>query len=256
MSNKIIKEDILDTDFVDQRELISDGFDPYLTLPLTSISAGGVFTINISSLLIGIISEPDVSAEVSDRLYVYGTSPGTADGYYTIDDLLTESTLTVIEVSTESTGGSVHFLHQTGASRVGFNAEGLLNVSADNVQDAIVEVDAAITSGGLTSNAHRILRQLIHLADGVGGPFEGFTSGAYREILPVEDPFPTSITWWESSSKSKKIVDKTITRNSNKTPSTIVWKAYDTDGSTVLAIVSDTIAYSGIFELNRTRTIS
>jgi hypothetical protein len=110
----------------------------------------------------------------------------------------------------------------------------------------------------LTVTAHRALRQLIHFID--NGPAEGFASGAYREILPAADPFPTSIIWWESSSKLKKIVEKLITRSgggaTNIAPTPIVWKVYDTDGSTVLATVSDAVSYSGPFETNRTRTIS
>jgi hypothetical protein len=113
-------------------------------------------------------------------------------------------------------------------------------------------------SGGLTESGHRTLRQLIHFIE--GGPAEGFASGAYRETLPAADPFPTSITWWETSSKLKRIVEKTITRSgggaTNVTPTPIVWDIYDTDGTTKLATVSDAITYSGVFETNRTRTIT
>ena len=113
-------------------------------------------------------------------------------------------------------------------------------------------------SGGLTESGHRTLRQLIHFID--NGPAEGFASGAYREILPAADPFPTTITWWESSSKLKRIVEKTITRSgggaTDVTPTPIVWDVYDTDGTTKLATVSDAITYSGVFETSRTRTIT
>lgn len=108
--------------------------------------------------------------------------------------------------------------------------------------------------GGISAAQHAAIRQLVHLADGVGGPFEQFLSGAYREI--ESSPFPTSVIWWESELKLKKIVEKTISRNSNKTPSSIEWKVYDTDGSSVLATVTDSVSYSGVFETNRTRNIS
>lgn len=108
----------------------------------------------------------------------------------------------------------------------------------------------------VSSENHKILRQLNHLAD-VGGPYEGFASGAYREMLPAADPFPTSIIWWESVAKLKKIVEKQISYTSGKaTPSPIVYKVYDTDGVTVLATVTDTIAYSGPFELSRVRVVT
>lgn len=110
------------------------------------------------------------------------------------------------------------------------------------------------SGGGITENQHNALRVLIHLADGVGGPMESFASGAYREITPTT-AFPTSIIWWESNSKLKKIVEKTITYT-GAFPTTIQWEAYDTDGSTVLATVTDTVVYSGAFEINRTRAIA
>jgi hypothetical protein len=105
---------------------------------------------------------------------------------------------------------------------------------------------------GLTKSEHRTLRQLIHFID--DGPAEGFATGAFREVLPTGDPFPTSAIWWESSSKLKKIVEVTVTY-SGPFPATEEWKMYDTDGSTVLATVTDTIVYSGPFESNRTRAI-
>ena len=106
-------------------------------------------------------------------------------------------------------------------------------------------------SGGLTADQHKVLRQLIHFID--NGPAEGFTSGAYREMTGTV--FPTQVMWWESSSKLKKIVEKNIMWTGIN-PTTIEWKIYDTDGSTVLATVSDAISYSGVFETSRTRTIT
>lgn len=114
------------------------------------------------------------------------------------------------------------------------------------------------TGGGISIAQHKALRDIIHFID--DGPGDGFASGAYKETLPAGDPFPTSIIWWESSSKLKKIVEKTIERvagpATNVAPTPVVWKLYDTDGTTVLVTVSDAIAYSGVFETSRTRTIS
>lgn len=121
------------------------------------------------------------------------------------------------------------------------------------LRDAVGTYDPR-TGSGISANDHKALRQLIHLAE-EGGPFEGFASGAYQETLPSSSPFPTSIIWWTSSAKTAKIVEETITYNLNKTIATDQWKVYDTDGVTVLATVTDTISYSGIFETHRTRTI-
>lgn len=110
-----------------------------------------------------------------------------------------------------------------------------------------------LTGTGLSESQHRALRQLIHFID--DGPAEGFASGAYKETLPAANPFPTSFIWWTSAAKTNKIVELTVTYNSNKTPATEVWKVYDS-GGTLLATVTDTPTYSGVFEVSRTRTIS
>jgi hypothetical protein len=108
----------------------------------------------------------------------------------------------------------------------------------------------------VTANQHRVLRHLIHF---IGeGPADGFVSGAYKET--IGGAFPTSIIWWESSGKTKKIVEKTITRSGGVAtrikPTPIIWKVYDTDGTTILGTVEDNITYSGVFENTRTRTIT
>lgn len=100
-------------------------------------------------------------------------------------------------------------------------------------------------------------RALIILAD-CGGPYEKFLSGSFRETTYVDKVFPSSKIWYEDSSKSKKIMEKFITYNSNKTPNTIVWNVYEEDGSTIRTTATDTITYvsGNVIEANRTRTIS
>lgn len=112
---------------------------------------------------------------------------------------------------------------------------------------------AALSAGGsgISAAAHRALRQLIHFID--GGPAEGFASGAHRVITGTA--FPSAIVWWEDNTLAKKIVEKLITYT-GIFPTTIQWKVYDTDGTTVLATVTDAISYSGPFETTRTRTIA
>jgi hypothetical protein len=110
----------------------------------------------------------------------------------------------------------------------------------------------SLTACGITAAQHQALRQLIHFLD--DGPANGFASGAYKETTPT-GPFPTSEIWWESSAKLKKIVSLDTTWTGAKITGE-VWKAYDTDGSTVLATVTDAITYTGVFETSRTRTIA
>ena len=110
-----------------------------------------------------------------------------------------------------------------------------------------------VISRPLFAKQHRTLRQLIHFID--QGPAEGFASGAFKEVLG--GVFPLSAIWYTDATKVDKIVEKTITRNLQQIPTSIQWKMYDADGSTVTATVTDAITYtSGIFESTRTRTIA
>lgn len=109
----------------------------------------------------------------------------------------------------------------------------------------------------ITPAQHAALRQLIHLADGVGGPMEGWASGSFREVLPTNNPFPTSVIWYTDNTKTKKIVAKLITFDGQKRVTQVQWGAYAADGTTVIVTVTDTIVYTGgqPFENTRTRTV-
>ena len=108
-------------------------------------------------------------------------------------------------------------------------------------------------AGGLTESAHRALRQLIHFID--DGPAEGFTSGAFKQTTGTV--FPTAEIWYVvgSTPPAGKIVEL-LTTWSGVNIAQEVWKMYDTDGSTVLVTVTDTISYTGVFETSRTRAVA
>lgn len=103
----------------------------------------------------------------------------------------------------------------------------------------------------IDSSEHQTLRQLVHLAED-GGPWTGFGSSPLCESGPI--PFNTASIWWTDSGKTKKIVQKSITRNANTTPATIQWQAFDVDGITVVESFTDTITYDGVYEVSRLRT--
>jgi hypothetical protein len=79
-------------------------------------------------------------------------------------------------------------------------------------------------------------------------------SGSYRET--TGGAFPSAVTWWDSPAKAKKLASLTIARNPNMTPSVEVLAAYDTDGVTPVITLTDTIAYIGVFEASRVRTVA
>ncbi len=114
----------------------------------------------------------------------------------------------------------------------------------------------APAAANITPDEHKILQHLIHFIS--EGPADGFTSGAFKEVLPTGVAFHTSETWYVDNTKAKKIVEKLITRpfGFEATPTPVVWKMYDADGTTVIATITDDIVYSGVFESTRTRTIA
>lgn len=103
--------------------------------------------------------------------------------------------------------------------------------------------------GGVSETAHKSLLQLIHFIP--EGPAEGFATGATRTTTGTT--FPSQILWRRAD--STKLVEKNVTYT-GAFPTTIEWKIYAADGSTVLATVTDTVTYSGPFETNRTRAIA
>lgn len=249
-SGNITREDIRHEDIVDAVELASDGQTSIIFTAATVVSTtSGTKTVVLSG--VDILRDPEI-LENGDIVILSGTSGGgAADGTYTVDARVTSTSFTVQESIADSTGGSCEAQNPSGASKVGFDPSGLVNTSATDVQEALSDLDGAVS--GVTAEQHKSLRQLIHFID--EGPAEGFTSGAYREQLPSGDIFPTSITWYTDSGKTDKIVERLVTW-SGATVTQDKWKIYDTDGSTVLWTVSDAISYSGIVETVRTRTIT
>ena len=243
----ITKEDLRDADVVDAVELVSDGTSVFISGATVVSTTAATKTIVCSGTYFA-YDAADEFLEEWDTVTLSGTSGGSADGTYTIGSIVDNTTFVVKESINDSTGGSANFMHPAGATKVGVDPSNLTFSSNNDLQNVLEDIDTGLNIG------HKSLRHLIHFID--DGPACGFASGAYKETLPSGDPFPTQAIWWESSSKLKKIVELNLTRNTNKTPATEEWKMYDTDGSTVLCTVTDTITYSGQYETARTRTIA
>ena len=259
--------DVFRNDIVTVPELLSDGYGEnsiYFDTALVSTSVSQVVTVVLTpggspGNDVSLLYEGDIQVNSGDILFLYGTQPGNiADGYYTVDTVLSDTTLSVRESLANSTDGYIQFRYTVGARSVGFDPTDTTFITATNVQDAITQLDGYVSESScdLTPAEHEIIRQLIHLADGVGGPFEGFLSGSYRTVTYSPTMVtPTYICWWTSSAQVAKIADKTVSYNGVLQPEIISWNAYNTDGVSILATVTDTVTYNVIFETSRTRTI-
>lgn len=247
------KSDVFRSEVITAPELLSDGYGVnsiYLS-SLVSTTSSGVITISLPSDDSSLIWSDDYQVDVNDIVWIYGTLPsGVADGYYTVNQVLTDTTFTVNESIADSVDGYIQFRYPAGATLVGLNPTGMTDVQGNTVQEAIQELD----TNKLDYYEHETLRQLIHFID--EGPGDGFASGAYKVISPVPSLYPTSVIWYTDNTMSYKIVEKTIVW-SGVVPVTITWQVYNIDGVTVAHTVSDSISYTNtIFETTRTRTIS
>lgn len=159
--NLIRKEDILDQDIVDAYELSSDGYYAYLTTSIVStVSGSNTININLPSDNEGIIYTKDHPAKVGDRVRLIGTSGASADGYYLIASILTDTSFTVSTPINSSTGGTIYFMYMPGSKYVGFDPTGLTSTSSTNIQDALRDI--AVNSSGITQTQHENLDTLVH----------------------------------------------------------------------------------------------
>jgi hypothetical protein len=235
----ISRADVSDVDFVDARELLSDGTDAYKSsVSITSV-VGSTKTVTVS----GGLEYTDDPVRAKDRVDISGND---AAGSYVIASVISDTQFTVSETIVDATGGTAAFRYPPGSESVGVDPTNLSFSSSTNLQAVLEDIDISPTE------SHSALKQLIHFID--DGPTDGWTSGAYKETLPSGNPFPTQEIWWTSSAKTHKIVSLDVTLNSSKRPTSEVWKIYAADGSTVLITLTDSISYTGAFETTRTRT--
>lgn len=111
-------------------------------------------------------------------------------------------------------------------------------------------------SSGLTPEQHEILRQLIHFLD--EGPGHGFANPVYKVV--TGGLFPTRIDWFVDAGLTLRVFSKLINRTgpsgSLVKPNPITYIVYQSDGTTPAQTATDTVTYSGIAEVGRTRVFT
>lgn len=148
---------------------------------------------------------------------------------------------------------STTLTHNAGSPPAGTAA--IFTQSGSNYQTKAEQVVELVYDGtywriaALAPGDHATLLQLIHFID--EGPAEGFTTGATKTV--TGGAFPTEVLWKRADTTN--LVRQSVTWT-GVLPTTVVWQMYATDGTTVLATVTDTITYSGPFEASRVRAIT
>lgn len=153
----ITTEDLRDVDFVDAEELAATGLVPFLTGVVVVSTTTGTNVVALSGVD---LFRDEERLEAGDTVVLAGTTG--ADGTYTIDQILTLTTFSVVEAIVSSTGGLLSARHPVGAGKVGFDSTGLTHTSADNVQEAIADLDATASLPAATEEG-----QILIAADGV-----------------------------------------------------------------------------------------
>lgn len=149
------KEDLYDVDFLSRDELASDGYKIYANGFVVSI-IGATKTV-ITDFFLNSIDDPVRSG---DRIGIFNSR--TSDGYYTIDEITSDYSFTVLEAITNGSDGDLYFMHPIGAKQIGFDPSGLPTITARNVQDAIRELALSGGAGGITESTHETLDTLVH----------------------------------------------------------------------------------------------
>lgn len=229
MSGAISKADLKDADILDAEELGATGSNSFLSGVTVVSTTAGPKLVTLSGVD---LQRDDERLEPGDTVVLAGTTGG-ADGTYTVATITGLTTFTVVETIATSTGGTLVARHPVGAARVGFNSAGLSNTTANNVQTAIADMDAAISAGGLTPVAHRAEDVLVHL----------IAENAYVEYIRTGNKVTQVITW-TSVLKIAKIRQVDITYTGNKA-TLIVTRQYAPNGSTVVETLTETLVYSG-----------
>lgn len=144
--------DVFRNNIVTEPELLSDGYgnnSVYLAATLTSTSASQLVTIILPADDVSLLYQGDYQVNPNDIVHLYDTQPsGVADGYYTVATVVSDNTFTVNESLVNSTDGYVQFMYQAGALMVGFSTARYtpVHITHENVQDALQDLDKAITA--------------------------------------------------------------------------------------------------------------
>ena len=191
------KEDIYDLDFLSRDELISDGYKVYANGFVVSV-IGATKTIITDFFLYSI----DAPVQSGDRVGIFNSR--SCDGYYTIDQIVSDYSFTVLENINDDASGDLYFMHPTGARQIGFDPSGLTSTTARNLQDAIKDLVINGGIGGITEATHETLDTLTHhIAE------DGYSAVTYNGNKI------TNYTIYTSNSMNTKIREYQLSYNIN-----------------------------------------
>ena len=139
MSNRVAKTDVVDSDFIDAEELISDGYTTtYRTVTLATTTAATKNCV-ITGGSLERLDNVDEPLQAGDFVEIAGNA---AAGRYTCASIVDSVTFKVLESIVDSTGGTADFIHPAGASKVVVDNTQLPYTNATTVQGALESLSA------------------------------------------------------------------------------------------------------------------
>jgi hypothetical protein len=227
---KIRSGQVIDGDFVEENELLSDGTlsqtGPFSIVSVTSSTK----QIVVSS---GTFEVDDVAG--GDIVVIAG---GTAnDGSYTVDQVIDDNTISVLEaVSDAGVGGTAETFYPPADEKIGiqdpggaYTHSGTYETLDDHIQDGTAHSSAG---GGITEAQHEDLDTLVH----------NLSEDMYEEFIYTGARVDDIIVWTDSG-KTTKVRETNFTYSANKV-STEVIKQYDSGGS-LKKTLTGTYNYTG-----------
>lgn len=149
--NRIRGRQIADSDFVSEDELASrwkshdigeeHGFQNIFPVAIDSVD--GVSR----TIVAGNARFKSWQAQKGDIVEIVG---GAADGDYTVDEVISQTEIKVVEPISAASSGDLTIYHPPGAEQVGVRNDQWTNLSGDNVQEVLGDVDTQLgnISGG------------------------------------------------------------------------------------------------------------
>ena len=135
-------KDIKDPGIVSAAELSADGTDNYNTSVTVTSTTSSSKQIVFSGVYL--IHDADDRAESGDKVILSGTSG--ADGTYTINTVIDDTTVSVVESINDSTDGTAEFRHPPGSTRVGIDPTNIEGVTSTELQEGLEQLSQATGS--------------------------------------------------------------------------------------------------------------
>jgi hypothetical protein len=139
MPQEVSRSDVDDSEFLDAEELASDGYSPYRIVTVSSVVSSNKNIIILSQNALDILKYVDYPLQSGDKVRITGNA---AAGTYTVDEIIDDTTFSVVESIINASDGYAEFIYPSGSSNIGYDPseQNTPYITSSNVQDALTEL--------------------------------------------------------------------------------------------------------------------